>query len=61
MPKFTEMTIRSSFVHIRPLVKCLLRDIMFTLELKQETIGFLSIELEENILQFLLLLLGVDI
>ena len=46
---------------VRPFVERLLRDVVLLLELEQEAIGLLTVELEQDVLQFLLLLLSVDI
>lgn len=46
---------------VRPIIQCLLCVIVLLLELQQQTVGLLPIELEQNILQFILLLFCVDI
>lgn len=46
---------------VRPIIQCLLCDIVLLWELQQQTVGLLQIELEQTILQFILLLFCVDI
>jgi len=48
-------------VLVRPFVERLLRDVVLMLELEQEAVGLFAVELEQDVLQFLLLLLCVDI
>ena len=46
---------------VRPFVERLLRNVVLLLELEQKAVGLLAVELEQDVLQLLLLLLGVDI
>ena len=46
---------------VRPIVQRLLGDVVLLLELEQQTVSLLAVELEQNVLQFLLLLLSADV